>query len=145
MGADVAVLRWTSAFSKDKRRSWARIFNRVLLTARRKGMTVVVGAGDFKWDLDHDDPDYKNLFCDLDNVICVSATGPLTKWNHEFFHVDFPAWYSNYGLEAIDVAAPGGNRGKARGVLAACSRSRHGRYVPCRGKRAPYAHWRGTA
>ena len=38
------------------------------------------------------------------STICVSATGPLLQQNF-----DQPATYTNYGITAIEVAAPGGN------------------------------------
>jgi subtilisin family serine protease len=61
----------------------------------------------------------------------VSATGPtstLTPFG-PFNNVDAPAFYTNFGLNAIDVAAPGGNAGpiatdpEGGWIYAACSRT----------------------
>lgn len=97
---------------------------RVVNYAHRKGVTVVVSAGNNDHDLDHDEDMYK-FYCTAANVICVSATGPTAAPtnNGPFTDVDARAPYSNYGRSAVDVAAPGGSGGGAnRGfVWAACS------------------------
>jgi subtilisin family serine protease len=93
--------------------------NRVINYAHRKGVTVVVSAGNSAIDIQHNGSQYL-AYCDAPNVICVSATGPVesgktgaindpTKWTGPFSNVDEPAIYTNYGKNAINVAAPGGN------------------------------------
>ncbi|HEX2205543.1 MAG TPA: S8 family serine peptidase, partial [Longimicrobium sp.] len=97
---------------------------KVINYAHRKGVTVVVSAGNNNHDLDHDGDIYK-FYCTAANVICVSATGPTAAPtnNGPFTDVDARAPYSNYGRSAVDVAAPGGaGGGLNRGfVSAACS------------------------
>jgi subtilisin family serine protease len=75
-------------------------------------VTIVVSAGNEGIDLDHD----ANLFadfCERPGVVCVSATGPNSSgpdFNGPFLpSVDAPAFYTNFGRSAIDVAAPGGD------------------------------------
>jgi subtilisin family serine protease len=95
------------------------VINRVLNYAHRKGVTVVVSAGNDSWDLQHNGSGY-DAYCDAANVICVAATGPTTAgpgvfvndpaaWTGPFDNVDQPAFYTNFGRNAINVAAPGGN------------------------------------
>lgn len=104
------------------------VINRVLNYANRKGVTVVVSAGNDAWDLQHNGSAY-DAYCDAPNVICVSATGPTTAgpgafindpaaWTGPFDNPDQPAFYTNYGRNAINVAAPGGNaKLDAKGAL----------------------------
>jgi len=93
--------------------------NQVFNYAHRKGVTVIVSAGNEAIDMDHDGNGYKT-FCSVPTVICTSATGPTSAvtingpWNN----IDNLATYSNYGRSAISVAAPGGN---GVSVTAACS------------------------
>ena len=77
-----------------------------------KGVSaVVVSAGNDSLDLDHNGDLFQG-FCDVPGVICASATGPTDSgplYLGPFANVDDPAFYSNFGASAIDVAAPGGN------------------------------------
>jgi subtilisin family serine protease len=83
--------------------------NRVFNYAYRNGVVVVTIAGNQNRDLDHDGNNWQGL-CTIPNVICVSATGPLSSAGPEgpWFDVDERAFYSNYGRSAVSVAAPGG-------------------------------------
>src|SRR5882762_5697219 len=77
------------------------------------GVTIVVSAGNAATDLDHDGNTYQT-FCNTPAVICVAATGPTsdanaTTRNGPWTSVDAPAYYTNFGRSAINVAAPGGN------------------------------------
>lgn len=94
-------------------------FNTVFNYAHRKGVTIVVSAGNDAIDMDHDGNGYKS-FCSVPTVICVSATGPTgaASLTGPWTNIDALASYSNYGRSAISVAAPGGNR---VAVTAACS------------------------
>lgn len=96
------------------------IYNQVVDYATRKGMLVVAAAGNDGVDLDHLGRDYHagsytGVPCEAGNAVCVSATGPL----------DVIAGYSNYGVSAVNVAAPGGDGasvGSLYGeVIAPCS------------------------
>lgn len=96
------------------------IYNQVVDYATRKGMLVVAAAGNEAVDLDHLGRDYRagsytGVPCEAGNAVCVSATGPT----------DVIAGYSNYGVSAVNVAAPGGDAaavGSVHGeVFAPCS------------------------
>jgi subtilisin family serine protease len=67
--------------------------------------------------------------------ICVSATAPGNTF----------ATYSNYGTNAINVAAPGGGDAPATWVLGLCSsRSTHPEFAPCK-DRVSYLIAQGTS
>jgi len=80
--------------------------------ALRRGVSaVVVAAGNSALDLDHNGNGFIR-YCDEPGVICVSATGPTDSGPNflgPFVDIDSPAFYTNFGSSAIDVAAPGGN------------------------------------
>ncbi|HUL02915.1 MAG TPA: S8 family serine peptidase [Gemmatimonadales bacterium] len=118
-GADVMNLSLGGSFPRMGNGALIRLINKTFLYAHRKGVTIVVSAGNEATDLDHDGPVYDS-FCDSPGVICVSATGPLTDANATnpdpnlartgpFTDIDSPAYFTNFGRRAIDVAAPGGN------------------------------------
>lgn len=109
-GADVANMSIGDAMIKSGNGRYAAIMQRVFNYAHRKGMLVVVAAGNEGRNLDENGTEYK-MYCDAPNVVCVAATGPD----------DEVVWYSNYGRSAISVAAPGGTIGDR--VWAACSRT----------------------
>lgn len=100
--------------------SFIAIINSVFTYAFRKGTTIVVSAGNSALDIDHDKNGYK-AYCSAPNVICVSATGPTAQASVDgpWTNPDALASYSNYGVSAINVAAPGGN--VASFVYASCS------------------------
>jgi subtilisin family serine protease len=100
--------------------SFIAIINSVFNYAHRMGTTMVVSAGNSALDIDHDKNGYK-AYCSAPNVICVSATGPTSQVSVDgpWTNPDALASYSNYGVSAINVAAPGGNG--ASSVWASCS------------------------
>ncbi|MCH7717674.1 MAG: S8 family serine peptidase [Gemmatimonadetes bacterium] len=78
--------------------------NRAVNFAGRNGTLVVSAAGNSAIDLDHIERDFnlpavRLTPCENGNGICISATGPF----------DALAGYSNFGISAISVAAPGGD------------------------------------
>lgn len=123
-GADVMNLSLGGAFPKKGNQALIRLINRVFAYARSQGVTIVVSAGNAATDLDHNGNTYQS-FCDTPGVICVSATGPTSDatgtpatpksppnpnpFTGPWTNVDAPAYYTNFGRKAIDVAAPGGN------------------------------------
>lgn len=119
-GADVANMSLGSYFTRAGNGSFIGMVQRVLNYAHRKGMLVVVSAGNSAIDLDHDGNGMAS-YCGFANVVCVSATGPTASPTVDgpFTDVDALAPYSNYGRSAINVAAPGGNQ---RPVWQACNR-----------------------
>ena len=81
-----------------------KIVRRAVLEAAKKQITLVAAAGNFFTDLKHltgstPGADCKVLPVQLPKVIGVSAVGVTQKL----------AFYSNYGLGAIDLTAPGGD------------------------------------
>ena len=125
-GADIANLSIGGFFPKPVFPGFVSVINRVTNYARQKGVLIVVAAGNFAWDLDHNGPWY-STYCDGPSVACVSATGPTSAPGPAgpFVDVDTPAPYTNYGRSAINVAAPGGNAAAGNGgwVWQACSQT----------------------
>jgi lantibiotic leader peptide-processing serine protease len=113
-GADVINLSAGTTFAPPKAGQkgllhYATLFIRYAL---QKGVSaVVVSAGNSALDLDHNRNGFM-WYCDVPGVICTSATGPTDSGPDllgPFADVDSPAFYTNFGSSAIDVAAPGGN------------------------------------
>jgi len=77
------------------------LMSRVIKDAEKQGTIVITAAGNDGLNLDQGT--IVSTPCEQATV-CVSATGPLLQQNF-----DQPAFYTNYGLTAIEVAAPGGN------------------------------------
>jgi subtilisin family serine protease len=109
-GADVANLSIQGAFTKAKNGQFLGLLNRVTAYAKQKGLLLVVAAGNSSIDLDHDGNGFQT-FCSDTHVVCVSSVGLLTFTGNG----DVPAFYTNFGRSAIDVAAPGGNANAAAG------------------------------
>ena len=124
-GADVINLSLGGSFAKAGNGRFVGLVNKTYNYARAKGSTVVVSAGNSAIDLDHDGNSYKS-YCSTPATICVAATGPTFRGsvNGPFENVNAPAYYTNYGRSAINLAAPGGNTGtNANFVYAACSQT----------------------
>lgn len=120
-GADVINMSLGGTFDKSRYPGYVSIIERAFNAARAAGVTVVVSAGNDDRDLDHDGSGFKT-YCNASAVVCVSATGPSYGGTVGPWDADRKASYSNYGVSAIDVAAPGGDRGGY--VWAACSKTR---------------------
>lgn len=102
------------------------IMNRAVNYAKRHGVLVVSAAGNDALDLQHDG-NLVELPCEAGVQLCVSATG----------NGDTHASYSNYGTDAINVAAPGGDVPPtiATGILGPCSsRSAIPMFAVCKNK-----------
>jgi lantibiotic leader peptide-processing serine protease len=102
--ADVANMSLGGSFSRAGNGQLIRVINAVFNYAKRKGMVVVVSAGNDGIDLDHNGNTFAG-FCDATHVICVASVGPPLATSNP----DTPAFYTNFGRHSIDVAAPGGN------------------------------------
>jgi len=118
-GADVVNMSLGGAFTKAGNGRFVGLLDKVFNFARSKGVTVVVSAGNSAANLDHDGNTYWT-FCNTPSVICVAATGPTSDANATnpsatlartgpWTNIDAPAYYTNFGRSAINVAAPGGN------------------------------------
>lgn len=108
--ADVANMSLGGGFPSTGNQAVIDIINQVFDYAKMKRMIVVVSAGNDGKDLDNNGDTYQT-YCDAPHVICVSATGPRLATSDP----DEPAFYTNFGLTSIDVAAPGGNADAAHG------------------------------
>lgn len=99
---------------------FSEMIDRTMEYAFRKGVVVIVSAGNENLDLDALG-DYFKAYCTATTLTCVSATGPTARAgvNGPWTDPDARASYSNYGVEHINVAAPGGNG--TSNVTAACS------------------------
>jgi hypothetical protein len=73
-------------------------FNRAVNYAHARDVFVVAAAGNDANDLQHDQNQIM-VPCETGVLSCISATGPF----------DQPAYYTNYGTNAINNAAPGGD------------------------------------
>ena len=103
-GANVGNLSLGGSFAKPGNRRYVNLITRIFDYANRKGMLVVVAAGNDALDLDQNGNVYE-AYCDAPHVICVSAVGPGVAGDDP----NTPAFYTNFGRRTIDVAAPGGN------------------------------------
>lgn len=118
-GADVINMSLGGWFKKSAFPGAVAAYNKIMNYAKQQGVTIVVAAGNDGNDLDtqkniaiRDDegniadrvhvPSFFSTYCDATQVICVSAVRAA----------DVPSSYTNYGRSAIDVAAPGGDRGE---------------------------------
>ena len=132
-GAEVINMSLGALYTRDGNRGFNRLLDEATKYARSNGVTIVVAAGNDEARLHPSNGGLYGAFCSTKNVICVSATGPNAgptngPWTPS---VDFPAIYTNYGIQFIDVAAPGGNWAEnAQGqitsavfVWAACSKT----------------------
>jgi subtilisin family serine protease len=90
---------------------YGKVLNSTMTYANKEGTLLTIAAGNDDADLQHD----KSLIS-LPNegaqACSVAATGPIGfEWGKEGLEEPFvsPAFYTNYGTNAITVAAPGGN------------------------------------
>lgn len=124
------------------------MMSRVIKDAEKKGTIVISAAGNSALNLDVGA--VVATPCEQ-STVCVSATGPLMQRNF-----DQPATYTNYGITAIEVAAPGGNASDTEEyvnkdlIIGACSRrASSGTLVVCRtsteGVAYFYAYAAGTS
>jgi subtilisin family serine protease len=103
-GADVANMSLGGGFAKAGSGRFLASINRVFNYASKKGMLIVVSAGNDGADLDHNGNAY-STYCNAPHVVCVSALGPALATSD----ANAPSYYTNFGRSAISVGAPGGN------------------------------------
>ena len=113
-GADVANMSLGGGFSKAGNGQAVGAINQVFNYAKNKGMVIVVSAGNSGVDLHHIGNQFAT-YCDAPHVICVSAVGPERGSQLGTAAEDLPAFYTNFGKNNVDVAAPGGNADAAHG------------------------------
>lgn len=89
---------------------YGKVLNKTMTYANKKGTLLAIAAGNAAADLQHD----KN-FISLPNegaqAVSVSATGPIGYgWEaDDESPPESPAFYTNYGTNAITLGAPGGD------------------------------------
>jgi hypothetical protein len=103
-GADVANMSLGGGFAKAGNGRFVAEINRVFNYASKKGMLIVVSAGNSSADLDHDGNTY-STYCNASHVVCVSSVGPALATSDP----NAVSYYTNFGRSSISVAAPGGN------------------------------------
>ena len=133
IGCDAANLS-LGAYPMSRRaigQFYGKVLNRTTAYGKRQGTTYVVAAGNDSADLQHDgrvcvENEDGTVDCfpaislpnEAANVLSISATGPIGfMWDADGDGEtsDFeepphsPAFYTNYGTNAIDLAAPGGD------------------------------------
>ncbi|MDG5775010.1 S8 family serine peptidase [Haloarculaceae archaeon H-GB2-1] len=90
---------------------YGKVLNRALTHANEEGTLLVVAAGNDSADLQHDG-DVISLPNEGAQAFSIAATGPIGyMWGEEGLEAppESPAFYTNYGTNAIDIAAPGGD------------------------------------
>jgi subtilisin family serine protease len=141
IGAEVINMSLGAVYPRRGNHAFNKLLDRVTKYARSAGVTIVVAAGNEAVRLHPSNNGLYAAFCSTKNVICVSATGPNRALNAagapsangpQFLpSVDLFSIFTNYGIQFIDVAAPGGNWAEnAQGqitsavfVWAACSKT----------------------
>ena len=121
-GADVIHFSFAfEGFNKSESTGQVAGFNKAAAYAHRKGAVMVVAAGNFSVDLDHNQDNWR--VCNTPHVICVAATGPTAaeSINGGWTDFDSPATYTNFGRSGINVAGPGGNDAPKLRVWLNCS------------------------
>jgi subtilisin family serine protease len=113
IGADVANLS-LGAYPVPRQGQgsfYGKVLNSTMTYANKEGTLLVIAAGNDSADLQHD----KN-FISLPNegaqAVSVAATGPIGYgWGDEGTESppESPAFYTNYGTNAITLGAPGGD------------------------------------
>ena len=99
IGVDVINMSLGAYFEKSGNTALLMAaLNRAVNYAHSKDVFVVAAAGNNATDLQHDE---NRIFvpCETGVLSCISATGPS----------DLPAYYTNYGSNVINNAAPGGD------------------------------------
>lgn len=99
--------------SDDFRRFYGKVLNSTMTYANRKGTLLVVAAGNDGADLQHDG-NLISLPNEGAQALSVAATGPVGfTWDASEYGGEepprSPAVYTNYGTNAVDLAAPGGD------------------------------------
>ncbi len=126
ISSDVANLSWgIYPLSLNERggKEVANAFRSAAAYATARGTLLVAAAGNDSANLNAD-PKVIDVPAQTSNVMSVSATGPIGyRWDdgphvtdpydHLRDPTTTPAYYTNYGKEAVDLSAPGGNIDRA--------------------------------
>ncbi|WP_336135770.1 S8 family serine peptidase [Natronomonas amylolytica] len=105
---------------------YGKVLNRTMTYANKEGTLLVIAAGNDSADLQHDgrvcpedeEGNIEECFAAISlpnegaQALSVSATGPIGfRWGDEGLEAppESPAFYTNYGTNAVDIGAPGGD------------------------------------
>ena len=99
IGVDVINLSLGATFPKNEVQGLVPAFNRAVNYAHARGVLVVAASGNDAEDLQHNG-NRVTVPCETGVLTCISATGAT----------DAPAYYTNYGTNAVNNAAPGGDQ-----------------------------------
>ncbi|MFD1647508.1 S8 family serine peptidase [Haloarchaeobius litoreus] len=119
IGADVANLS-IGAYPVTRQAQgqfYGKVLNRTMTYANSQGTLLVISAGNDAADLQHDG-NVISLPNEGAQALSVSATGPVGfGWDASSYGGEqpeqTPAFYTNYGTNAVDLGAPGGNTSPA--------------------------------
>ncbi|MFC7199675.1 S8 family peptidase [Halospeciosus flavus] len=112
IGADAANLSlgWTFRFRDGWGEFWGEAMQRTTTYANRQGTVLTHACGNWGGTLQFDKDQRDSS--ETAGGLTVSATGPIGfKWGAEGTEKPAytPAYYTNYGTNAVDIGAPGGN------------------------------------
>lgn len=112
VGADAANLSlgWTFRFRDGWGQFWGKAMQRTATYANRNGTVLAHACGNWGGSLQFDKDQRDSS--EMAGGLTVSATGPIGfGWGASSLEEPpyAPAFYTNYGTNAVDVAAPGGN------------------------------------
>lgn len=112
IGADAANLSlgWTFLFRDGWGRFWGEAMQRTATYANRQGTVLTHACGNWGGSLQFDKDQRDSS--EMAGGLTVSATGPIGfEWGPAGFEKPphAPAFYTNYGTNAVDLGAPGGN------------------------------------
>lgn len=103
------------------------LIDRAISYAYKRGALVIASAGNDG--ADGKDRNLVHLPSTSPQVISVAATAPAGWFNNPATSLDVPASYTNFGIQAVDLAAPGGDQSSS--VTGICSFPAVGRPRAC--------------
>ena len=115
IGVDVINMSLGVTFPKNEAQGLVPAFNRAVNYAHSKGVFIVAASGNEAEDLQHNG-NRISVPCETGVLSCISASSRF----------DTPAAYTNYGTNAINNAAPGGDytQGGLGGLIVSLCSSR---------------------
>jgi subtilisin family serine protease len=121
--ANMSLGAYPLPLDSEQTQMFIEAIERAAAFANEQGTLLVAAAGNDSANLD-EDGNVISLPNEAENVMSISATGPIGyRWDDPAYLPDDyyialsrlrkpttqPAFYTNYGSEAVDVSAPGGN------------------------------------
>ncbi len=115
IGVEVINMSLGATFAKNEAQGLVPALNRAVNFAHRQGVFIAAASGNDSEDLQHNS-NRISVPCETGVLSCISATASN----------DQPAYYTNYGTNAINNAAPGGDFTQGlpfpiNGILSLCT------------------------